>query len=104
MVSGLCLPAAVGQYLNIRCSLKKPFLISNRPEFAPAGPGEGSERLCVATAKHAMRPESLGCKKPRHAVEKRAHSFNRLVYLYFVKSLDHGFVPETGLGSVPSLT
>ena len=98
MLSWLLLPAAVSQDLYVWSRLKKPLLVASGSKLTPARPGESGKRLCVTAAKHAVRTESVCCKQQRHAVEKRADVCNWLVSLYFVKSLDHGFIPEIGLG------
>jgi len=49
----------------------------------------------VAAMKKGMRLKRFCAKQLGDALEKRAYSFNRLVAFDFVKSLDHGFIPET---------
>jgi hypothetical protein len=83
--------------------LKKPFLITHRLKLAPPWPGESGERLRMSAMKNGMRLKSFCAKQPGDAVEKHGYSFNRLAAFDFVNSLDHGFIPELGLGSDLSL-
>jgi hypothetical protein len=92
MLFGVRLPAAVGQHLYIGSGLKKSFLVTDRLKLPTARPGKCGQRLCVAAAKHPMRPESLSLKHPSGVFEKSADSFNRVVVFYFVESLDHRFI------------